>query len=167
MISGDYSEEWAAVVAAERLYYEAVVAIPNASYDDVYRRALGDVESRHIVLRMLTRSPLKSVVSVMPVLCEVLLETPSEAEAETIERIILRLPRSELIGYLDNLPGVVAEDPGDNSFRRRRLEKLLQESAVAEAESLASPGDSGLTACWYGDLRYCDSSPESSSATAE
>jgi hypothetical protein len=161
MISGEHTEEWAAVVAAEELFYEAVVAIPRTSYGDVYRRALDDVESRHVALKMLVRSQTELIAHAMPALCEVLLETPSEAEAETIERIILRLPRSELLGYLEKLPSVVAEKPGDNSFRRRRLAKLLQESAAAEAESLAPPVDSGLTARWYGDLRYGDGSPES------
>jgi hypothetical protein len=127
VISGDYPEEWTAAMAAKKLYFDALSAIPNASYDDVLMRALGDVESRHIALRILTRFQSEKIASFMPALCEVLLETASEAEAEAVRKIILRAPRPELLGHLKKLTDAVAEDPEVNSFRRRRVEKLLQE----------------------------------------
>jgi hypothetical protein len=124
VISGDFSEEWAAVVAADKRYEEALAAIPAASLSGVLTRALDDGGSLYSAIRILEDAAPELTASVIPAVCEVLLE--SRSMPDQARELIFRLPRSEWFPQLEALTGLVIGDPARDYWPYRRLGETLE-----------------------------------------
>jgi hypothetical protein len=134
VISGDYSEEWAAVVAADKLHEAALAAIPAASLPSILERALnGSGDVRHYAIKILFEAAPELIVSVMPELREMLLN--SQSMPLIAMEIILRLPQPELFYHLEALTELVIGDPKWDDWAYCRLADLLED---AKADDLLS-----------------------------
>lgn len=115
---------WAAVMAAEERFSEAVAAIPRAELAGVLRWALHDFASRRTALRILSGSDPQLVREILPALGPLLLV--SHSLLQECRRALLRLPGTEVSHYLDSLTTSVIEDPSSDDEAYRRLAELLR-----------------------------------------
>ena len=124
MSSSTPSSSWAAVVEAEERFAEAVAAIPPEELQHVLAWALGDFASRRAALRVLGGADPRVVTAVLPELEPLLLV--SHALLPECRRVLLRLPRAELLDHLERLTGEVVDDPSSDYEAYRRLAELLR-----------------------------------------
>lgn len=118
------SPAWAAVVQAEERFALAVAAIPREDLQGVLSWALDDFTSRRAALRILGGADPQLVAEVLPALEPLLLV--SHSLLQECRRVLLRLPRGEVLDYLQHLTSAVIADPAADDEAYRRLAELLR-----------------------------------------